>query len=338
MTWTKEHKKINDDLFKNGFKRCSVCNEIKNTTEFSNNKKGPYGLRCSCRLCSSKDGGKSLVKKNDKLDLLSKGLKECSVCKQIKGIEEFNLCKYGFGGRKAKCKYCRKRSRENNKDYIKLKRKDYYFKNRDVIKDKVSNYYYKNKEKVLEYREKNRDIINEKISIYRKTIAKYNSYVDKLPISDKPTLGDDGNLLVSCKQCASSFYPTNIMVDARIQALKGNYYGESNFYCSDECKKNCKVYGFNSNNTDPDSVLYVPRLNKQYIRGCQKNQKNQLKQIQMDIFGYNFCEKCGEERGVVELHHTLPVAKFGNDSINPAGHILLCSNCHKEETKICNNN
>jgi 5-methylcytosine-specific restriction endonuclease McrA len=84
---------------------------------------------------------------------------------------------------------------------------------------------------------------------------------------------------------------------------------------------------------DPRSIRYINKTTNNLVRSCQTNH---LKQLQLDEVGYNYCEKCGNKTTIVELHHTLEVAKHGLNSINSAGHILLCSECHKELTKQCN--
>jgi len=103
-------------------------------------------------------------------------------------------------------------------------------------------------------------------------------------------------------------------------------------YCSDKCKQSCKVYNFNTTLVDPESILNLSTSDKEQARSCQTTH---LKQLQLDAVGYNYCEKCGTTCDVVELHHTLEVAKYGTNAISSAGHILLCNICHKDLTKQC---
>lgn len=73
-------------------------------------------------------------------ELLSQGLKECSTCKEVKGVEYFCFCIKNNDGYDKRCKSCR------NKSY-----KKYYAKPETVAKKKI--YYQKNylinKSKVL---------------------------------------------------------------------------------------------------------------------------------------------------------------------------------------------
>lgn len=137
---------------------------------------------------------------------------------------------------------------------------------------------------------------------------------------------------VECFYCKKVFVPTSVSVRTRLKAIEGKTTGEAQLYCSDKCKQSCKIYGFNPLSTDPDSILYVDSLEKEQTRSCQTNH---LKQLQLDEYGYNYCEKCGKEQNSIDLHHTLEVARYGREAISSAGHILLCKKCHRELTKQC---
>lgn len=117
----------------------------------------------------------------------------------------------------------------------------------------------------------------------------------------------------------------------RVKAINGKIGGENSFYCSDECKDLCPLYGFRSDHVDQRSKLAIEKSEKQKARACQTKS---LKQLQCDSKGYNHCEKCGDIIDV-ELHHTLMISKHGKDAINSAGHILLCVGCHTELHNKC---
>ena len=116
--------------------------------------------------------------------------KECSCCRKIKPVSEFNKCKRELDGLQLKCKECLKKYRrenkehrkaylkiynEENKDKIKEKRKKYYQKNSDYIKEKSNKYYQENKEVKKEYQKgyykNNFDMIKEKKKQYQKDNA-----------------------------------------------------------------------------------------------------------------------------------------------------------------------
>ncbi len=154
----------------------------------------------------------------------------------------------------------------------------------------------------------------------------YNHYSPKL-IGDETRRNpkDKKCLQVKCKKCKKWVTPDRQQLKRRIGSTEGRVPGDHNFYCSDTCKNSCTLYRFKPHQqTDPRSKLYVPKTDQQQARLCQTNN---LKELQCDEQGYNYCERCGDIIDV-ELHHTLEIAKHGNDAINSAGHILLCPGCH----------
>ena len=154
-------------------------------------------------------------------------------------------------------------------------------------------------------------------------------YFKRIPACDNPSI-IDGIVHVECKMCGKTFSPTYQQIGTRIASFSGKGHGENNFYCSDECKSACPTFNYKTNHTDPR--LRKPKSEKAKARSCQTKT---LKQIQCDHSqGQSYCEKCGDFIDV-ELHHTLPVAEFGEEAVNPAGHILLCAGCHVELHRVC---
>lgn len=184
----------------------------------------------------------------------------------------------------------------------------------------------KNKEKIQQYQKEYRSLHNEKLkkqsSIYRNKLAVYNLIASKL-IDCECRKTPNGYLEIQCIKCNKWFIPTNKTTQHRIESIKTGK-GESNFYCSDICKSTCLLYKFNSTSIDPRSKLYIPKSEQQKARACQTDH---LKQLQCDEVGHNYCEKCGDIIDV-ELHHTLPIAKYGKEAVNSAGHIIICVGCH----------
>lgn len=149
----------------------------------------------------------------------------------------------------------------------------------------------------------------------------------QIPKCDCPSIGEDGFVTVECKMCGKPYSPTYAQIRGRIKSYNGKMSGESNFYCSNTCKDSCPVYRAN---TDPR--LRKPKSETQKSRSCQNKT---LKQLQCDQNnGQSHCEKCGDLIEV-DLHHTLPVAEYGEKAMNPASHILLCAGCHVELHRVC---
>jgi len=143
----------------------------------------------------------------------------------------------------------------------------------------------------------------------------------QIPKCDKPRIVD-GVAVVDCKMCGKSFIPTYKQIRIRIDAYRGKAHGESNFYCSDTCRRVCPIFGHKSNSPDPR--IAPPKSEKQRARSCQTKS---LKQIQCDEKKYNYCERCGDIIDV-ELHHTILVSENPSEAVNAASHILLCFGCH----------
>ena len=261
---------------------------VQSTVETLNSQYLMWDEMKTCLKCGKEAEDKYFVKNR----------KECKECKskymkgRYKNIKE-KAAKYG------KVRY------ENNKEEILKKNKEYRNSNKEKIK--LLN---------REYRDKNK----EKIKNYRIALSSFEDHVGKLSPSDKPKMLK-GFVSVICKKCGERFHPTNTQIGERLRVYLDN--DGSNFYCSDNCKNNCYVFNFKP------ALMVDPRLkpDTKSVNKARKCQTNHLKQLQCDEKGHNYCEKCGDIIDV-ELHHTLPVAEFGEEAINSATHILLCAGCH----------
>jgi len=165
-------------------------------------------------------------------------------------------------------------------------------------------------------------------------LANYNTYADRLSSVGVDTrLHKNGAVEVRCHlgSCNQWFLPTVGSVQEKLKAAEGRIPGESNLYCSDKCKNLCSTYRVQCKTIDIRSILYVKKTERELARNCQTKD---LKKLQCDEYGHNYCEKCGDIIDV-ELHHTLPVAQYGNEAIHSSGHILLCAGCHVDLHAEC---
>ena len=166
-------------------------------------------------------------------------------------------------------------------------------------------------------------------------LCDYDNFYHRLTVDDHPSEGARGELQVQCKYCHRVIVPTAVQVRSRIGSLNGTNSGECNFYCSEECKQKCDVYG-----TRSDTHILAQRINDyeakvKLARNCQLETKTILRKQQIDQYGYHFCEKCGTPVENPELHHTIKVAKDPSGSITIAGQMLVCCICHKQFTAMC---
>ena len=80
-------------------------------------------------------------------------VKQCTRCKKIKLLSEFNRKKDGKFGRYSHCKECKSKTDrkygKDNKEKITSRYKHWSLKNRDIINKASRKYYYKNREKHL---------------------------------------------------------------------------------------------------------------------------------------------------------------------------------------------
>lgn len=302
---------------------CTTCNKHKPFNAFTKNKKAPLGITNQCKECYNRE-----AKISRRLSRIKrKGLpmffdtircKSCGVCKPVGEFIQNNKKSV------TTCKECRRTTRrlkyERNKESVKIQGLKYRRDNKEEIKSRSKLYYIDNKDDIRagqkEYAEATKEDAKRRSEKCGTAHAKYSKFHDLLPASD--ILGQDKDLLiVACKQCGSGMTPTYYQAQARVFSYNNLGHGECNFYCSEKCKEECDIYY-------TQSVRKSERPTSAKSRACQTNH---LKQLQCDEAGYNYCEKCGDIIDV-ELHHTQGVNN--KDSINSAGHILLCLGCHRD--------
>ena len=162
----------------------------------------------------------------------------------------------------------------------------------------------------------------------------YSSYAEsasRLPL-DKTAEGEDGILLVECRECKTMFAPFHQSVRYRITAINniglGNYY----FYCSDECKKNSPDYKATS---CPSSLTSELKQIAEFVYRRGKMSKKALMREQIAEFGLTHCERCGAEDRALDLHHTIRVLDDPEKALDRNGHMLICEECHTHIHRDC---
>lgn len=127
--------------------------------------------------------------------------KTCTKCKkQFPATNEFFDKGKGYAnGLNAKCKICRKKERQENKEKIAEKNKQYRIENEERINKRRKEYRVKNKAEIAQrdkiYREKNKEKIKEKDRKYREANRKtINAYKSKYRANKKDLTPNDANL------------------------------------------------------------------------------------------------------------------------------------------------
>lgn len=279
-------------------KVCTKCGEDKPLSEFFKRSSARRGRRSSCKKCYSGYKKHYSIKNKEKINLYN--------------------AEYNNSHKKEITEYQKKYSKEN-KEKLSIKAKDYYIKNKEKLKEK-------NRRNYILRRDENR----EKSRIYSlkftKEKSKYLTYASKLTIEEDPLEGEDGELLVRCAHCREYFNPTNGEIRERVRALFGLVRGEHRSYCSDQCKIDCDIY-------NAQSIPKSLRVASKQSRCNQKTARKILLQLQIDEFGYNFCDKCGDifEPKNLILHHNIPVSDDLSEAENIAHYMLVCKDHHEHK-------
>jgi len=162
---------------------------------------------------------------------------------------------------------------------------------------------------------------------HSKGIPLYDTYAPQLEwceeVRRSPT---DKNILeVRCVKCNEWFIPTLINVDHRIQHLKNNRLSENKFYCSDNCKNSCSIYG-----KKPETLMKEDAIRAGRLDWLELNREVQpeLRKMVLERDKYQ-CVKCGS-KGPLHCHHIYPVSINPIESADVDNCITYCVDCHKE--------
>jgi hypothetical protein len=148
----------------------------------------------------------------------------------------------------------------------------------------------------------------------------YDTYKNRLFLSDNIRVKRDElgrNLLeVGCSKCEKYFVPSISEVYRRILALDGRRLGESKFYCSQECKDNCEVYGKKAY-----AYIEFKHVNKLYTQEEIQTWSQEV----LNRADYT-CEICGAK--AEHAHHIQPKKLEPGLVLDPDNGLALCIKCH----------
>lgn len=158
-----------------------------------------------------------------------------------------------------------------------------------------------------------------------KELANYSTRIRKRLSYAEELRSDPNNpkkLQVRCATCFKWTNPTKSELYARISALEGNASSlgsENHFYCSDQCKQACPVYGQKNHRRDHKS----PTNNNS--RPHQKEWRDLV--LQCGEYRCQMCGKIVDDEKELTAHHIDPVVCNPIESIDVDNGVLLCSKC-----------
>ena len=148
-------------------------------------------------------------------------------------------------------------------------------------------------------------------------ISLFDTYAHQLDFCEQVRRDPDYNdlLQVRCTEsgCRKWFTPTRDQVNRRITALNNYNHGECNFYCSEECKENCAIYG---------QQIHPKGFKPDHSRGVQ----GQLRDMVLERDGYE-CQICESHDNLI-CHHFEGVEQNPIESADVDMCITLCKKCH----------
>jgi endogenous inhibitor of DNA gyrase (YacG/DUF329 family) len=144
--------------------------------------------------------------------------------------------------------------------------------------------------------------------------------------------GPNGEILAHCKNssCKNSeenggyFEVTAYQINMRNKGINGS--DTDYFYCSEECKHSCPLYGRSANqlhnliNENPE----IPYTAAEYSTWKEEVYHRQRIENNTDI---NFCEKCQVTENL-QVHHIYPIKLYPEYALDPDNGIVFCEDCH----------
>ena len=132
--------------------------------------------------------------------------------------------------------------------------------------------------------------------------------------------GGKNKIELECSYCGKFFNPTTTAIYLRISVLEGKSSGESNFYCSEHCKKACPTYG---------QKLYP----KGFKPATSREVQPQLRKLVLKRDNYK-CQVCGTGDSELHCHHITGVEINPVESADVDNCVTLCKLCHKKAHKF----
>lgn len=161
-----------------------------------------------------------------------------------------------------------------------------------------------------------------KDGITKEKLPSYDTYINQLNFAEEVRLFCDkmGRRLleVKCSRCGKWFVPSIYSVNGRIGSLNGKKYGEHRFYCSQECKDSCEVFG-------KRAIDYIDLTSKQKESVYSSEELSIWSKEVLNRANFK-CEICGDT--ATDAHHIEPKKLQPMLALDPDNGLALCKSCH----------
>jgi len=156
--------------------------------------------------------------------------------------------------------------------------------------------------------------------VIKSNLALYDTYAHQLSFAEDVNYCYDNKkrklIEVICSKCKKWFVPKLSEVKSRVCALNGTGTGECGFYCSQECKDNCEVFGKN-----PLSYINLDKIENFYT-----TQELSIWSQEVLKRAKNKCEIC--DKKAAHTHHIEPKKLMPALALDPENGLALCKICH----------
>ena len=158
----------------------------------------------------------------------------------------------------------------------------------------------------------------------------YDTYAKRLYADEtRRDLQEPKILQVRCTWCGKWYRPNYSDVRHRINVCENRApRGEARFYCSQECKDTCPIYG-----KRPDTLMKEDRIRAGGHEEFNREVQPELRQLVFQRDNY-ICQKCKQRGGKLHCHHIDPVINNPIESADVDNCATLCKECHKEVHKL----
>jgi len=153
------------------------------------------------------------------------------------------------------------------------------------------------------------------IGVKKLNIPIYDTYAPQIDFCEEVRRSpiNEDYLQVRCTNCNEWFMPKKTAVCSRIYAVNNVNQGENRFYCSEDCKKGCSLFG-----------------QRKYFKGEEPSSYRPGQSVWADMIkerdNYE-CQICGETEGI-NAHHYEGLNVNDMQSLDLDMGVTLCAECH----------